>query len=1117
MRWCGYLIVLLALISCTKNNVLQKGAVFEQLDPSQIGIHFENTLTYTEDFNVYLYRNFYNGAGTALADFNNDGYLDLFFCGNQVNNALYLGDGKFNFKDVTNISKVASPNAWVTGVSVVDINQDGWNDIYVCKSGDPGERNRRNELFVNTGTNIDGIPVFEEQAKDFGIDELSFSVHAQFFDYDLDGDLDMYLSSSTIKPTEMYVDAEKGIRTKEKSGGGDKLFQNNNNYYTDVTEESGIYSSSIGFGLGIALSDLNKDGWPDIYVANDYFEKDYLYINNQDGTFTESIDEMLGEISLGAMGVDIADMNHDGYPEIFVTEMMPEMEARLKTKAVFETWDEYYRKYINGYHRQFARNSFQLNNGPISNTNNKVSFSEISRYAGVSATDWSWGVQMVDFDNDANNEIFITNGIVKDLLDQDYVESNFDPRRIRATLKEKGAVIKELIDQMPMVPVSNYLYKLNENLQYTDVASGWGIGQKGYSNGATYGDIDNDGDLDLVVNNINSPPYVYRNTSNSSENHFINLTIKNRKAATDIGAKVTLKAGGKIFYQELFPIRGAMSAVDDRLNFGLGKSEVIDTLQIIWSDGSEKIDTNVPVDTFIVCQQPNKIEKQADFIKKESKPALLHKLIDNAGMDYKHVENPYIDFERDPLLFHMVSNEGPKIAVGDVNGDGLDDFYIGGAKDSPGKIFKQIADGFIEMSSELFESDKTSEDVGSLFLDIDDDGDNDLVVCSGGYEFSASSYALIDRLYTNEGRGNFSKITQIYPGIKPGSTSVVRSADFDQDGDEDLFFGSRFMASSYGVSIQSFLLENTGNGIFEDVTNEKATDLLKAGMVADAVWSDYDSDGDQDLIVVGEWMPIKVYENVDGQLHYVNEDIGLNASNGLWNVLQKADLDNDGREDLVVGNLGDNTFFKASIEEPVRMYVNDFDSNGDLDQIITTYRENKQYPVALKNDLTTQIPALLRKYPKHSDYKEQSISDIFAEDVINNSLVNEVFVNESVVLWNEGGKFTKQNLPMEAQFSSVYAICVVDLDKDGNKDLVLGGNQQFAKPQTGIYNASNGLVLKSTGKRDFNVLSSSCSGLHLPGQIRDIKLINIRGKQHLLFAMNNDSLRVYEINDEKEK
>ena len=1107
-----FLLNLLLFISCDINNELNKGAVFTQLNPKSIGVSFENNLIYTEDFNVYLYRGFYNGAGTGLADFNNDGYLDLFFCGNMVDNALYLGDGDFHFKDITAKAGVASSSSWTTGVSIVDVNQDGWLDIYVCKSGNPNDKNRRNELFINTGLNDKGIPIFKEKAAEYGIDDLGFSIHALFFDYDKDGDLDMYLSNNSINPTGMIMDARKGMRSKQDVGGGDKLYRNDSNLFTNVSKEAGIYSSAKGFGLGISVGDVNRDGWPDIYVANDFFEKDYLYLNNQDGTFTESIDLATGELSLGSMGVDIADMNHDGYPEIFVTEMLPSDEKRLKTKTVFDDWDIYSLRIKNGYHRQFSRNTFQMNNGKV-NENNEISFSELSRYSGVAATDWSWGVQMVDFNNDGNKEIFVTNGIVKDLLDQDYINFYYDPEKIRKTLREKGSVIKELIDNMPSQPLSNVLFARKGNMKYDDVAISWGLDEPSFSSGAAYGDIDNDGDLDLVVSNINAAPFIYKNNTDNKENHFITLSLKNKKNTTAIGAQVTLKVNGTSYYQELYPMRGVMSVVDDRLHFGLGKETSIDTLEIIWPDGTRLVEKNISVDEFLKYEQTESIVTQEPLIEKDEKLSIFIDVSDKIKINYKHKENEFVDFDREKLLYHMVSNEGPKIAVGDINGDGLDDFFIGGAKGASGNLYLQSKSGFIPTSEDIFKKDKYAEDIGALFFDADNDNDLDLLVSSGGYEFSNNSFELIDRLYLNLGNGNFEKSPQMFPSRKPSSTSVVINADFDGDGDQDLFFGGRLIPSAYGTPTSSYLLENNELGQFSDVTQEKAQGLLNIGMVTDALWLDFDKDNDQDLIVVGEWMPIKVFRNDDGKFIEVTDQVGLKETNGFWNTIEKMDLDGDGYEDLIVGNIGDNTFFKGTKDKPIKMYVNDFDSNGSIEQIITSYNGEESYPIVLKKEITSQMPYLLKKYLKYSDYKEQTIDEIFTNGELDKALVYEVFQNKSVVLWNDQGHFSAKELPFKAQLAPIYAIYSKDID--GHTELVLGGNQHNAKPQTGIYSSSYGTVLKYIGNREFEVLDFKTSGIHIKGQIRDIKEIIINGKKHLLIAKNNDTVKVYEFKNNK--
>jgi enediyne biosynthesis protein E4 len=1103
-------LICLFSFSCQYREVDEERTLFISLDAKSIGIDFENTLTYTEDFNVYLYRSFYNGAGTGLADFNNDGFLDIFFCGNMVDNALYLGDGNFNFKDVTSISGVGSPGSWSTGVSIIDINQNGRYDIYVCKSGKPDDKNRRNELFINMGNDENGIPIFKESAAEYGLDYLGFSIHAVFFDYDRDGDLDMYLSNNSINPTDLIMDAKRGLRDIIDVGGGDKLFRNDGNFFTDVSLEAGIYSSGIGFGLGIAIGDVNRNGWPDIYVANDFFEKDYLYINNGDGTFTESIDLMISELSLGSMGVDIADMNNDGYPEIFVTEMLPKDESRLKTKTVFDNWDNYSLKVHNGYHQQFPRNTFQLNRGN-SSQQGILTFSEISRYAGVASTDWSWGVQMVDFDLDGIKEIFVTNGIVKDLLDQDYIDFYSDPIRISRILNEKGAVIKELIDSIPSQPIANFMFKQSKELKYSDVATQWGLDQLGFSSGAAYGDIDNDGDLDLVVSNINGPPSIYKNRSKNKDNHFISVALKNINGSTAVGAKVTVSVQNNHYYQELFPMRGVMSAVDDRLNFGIGANSIIDSIEVIWPDGTFFSKKDISADQFMLFQQGKDNSMKRVEIK-EKEGFIFKEIKDQFNLEHLHKENHYVDFNREKLLFQMISNEGPKIAVADVNGDGRDDFFIGGAKDTPGSLYIQTDEGFLSTNIELFEKDKSSEDLRILFIDVDNDNDLDLLVSSGSNEFSNTSYSLLDRLYINDGLGNYSRNSQILPGGNPVSTSVIINADFDSDGHQDLFFGGRVVQNAYGLPASSRLMKNDGKGVFSDVTHIVAEELLDLGMVTDAVWIDFDRDGDLDLVVVGEWMPIRVFENQHGRFKEITKKLGLSETNGFWNTIYKTDLDGDSWEDLVVGNMGENTFFNATLSKPVQMYINDFDGNGSIEQLITRFNGEKSYPFAMKKDLTSQLPFLLKKYLKHEDYKEQTVEDIFSEKDLESAIKLEVYQTKSMVLWNVGGNFSPQELPMEAQLSPVYGIYAGDLDGDGNIEVVLGGNQFKAKPQTGIYSANTGIVLKLKNNRDFEVVEISKTGLYERGQIRDIKEIIIGGERYVLFATNDEILKIYKIN-----
>ncbi len=1166
-------IISIVFFCCESSNELSKGTHFTQLDPSSIGIDFVNNLEYDEDFNTYLFRSFYNGAGVGMGDFNNDGLLDLFFCGNQVDNKLYLNKAGFQFEDITDAAGIASSGAWSTGVSIVDINGDGWLDIYVCKSGLPEAENRHNELFINNGAQsppskggLRGV-TFTESAENYGIADLGFSVHAVFFDYDKDGDLDMYLSNNSLNPTSFVMDSSKGLRDIRDPYGGNKLYRNDTSTpfdsaqgegsvqatstgslrqgsgqavqapqgkmtkgFTDVSEEAGIYGSAIGFGLGISVGDVNRDTWPDIFVANDFFEKDYLYINQQDGTFKESLEDAIEEISLGSMGVDIADINHDGYPEIFVTEMLPVEQSRLKTKVVFDNWDSYALKIKNGYYRQFPRNVLQLNRGPSPLEGESafasgkkaqlrgVSFSEIGRFAGVEASDWSWGVNMADFNNDGYTDIFITNGIGKDLLDQDYTDFYFVPERMRKIYTEKGAVIKELIDNIPSVPLPNCLFIQDGDLQFQDVSIEWGLGTPGFSTGSSYGDLDNDGDLDLVVNNNNMPPFVYRNQSQNASGRFVNISLTGTKENTmAVGSQVTLYIKDQIFFQELYPMRGSMSSVDHRLHFGLGEISSIDSMEIRWPDNRITMAYDLETDQFYSYNYADNTTPDS----KMSTPnigTLLTDVSDKMSIDFVHSENEFIDFDRDKLRSQMISTEGPPLAVGDVNADGRQDFFIGNAKDASGAIFLATDNGFVQTNSEIFEKDKASEDTGSIFFDADSDGDQDLLVTSGSYEFSGSSFALVDRLYLNDGSGGFSAGEKLLPSSQLVSTSCVAVSDIDQDGDLDVFLGGRVQPFAYGVPCSSYLMENDGSGQFKNVNSLKAAALEDIGMVTDALFIDFDGDNDEDLLLTGDWMPLKLLRNdhippkggTKGGFTDISDNVGFQNTNGFWKVIEKADLDGDGDEDIIAGNLGLNTSYSATLEKPITMYVNDFDQNGTIEHITTVFRGDRAYPIHMKKDITKQMPFLLKKYLKHEDYKEQTVTDIFSPDQLKDALTLEVFQNASMVFWNNDGQFEGQMLPMEAQLAPVYAILIEDIDQDGLEDIILGGNLHRVKPQSGIYGGSSGTILRNMGERSFKVHGIEESGFFVRGEIRDIKKLKIQNKKYILVARNNDSLNVYQ-------
>jgi hypothetical protein len=1097
-----WVIVMISLMmfSCkTRHSGSDNAPLFSLLDKKQTHIGFVNQVDYTEEYNTYTYRNFYNGAGVGIGDFNNDGLPDIYFCGNLVGNKLYINKGNFVFEDVTEKAGVACTGSWSTGVSIADINGDGWLDIYVCKSGNPDSKNRHNELFINNGD-----LTFTEKAAEYGLDVVGLSNHAAFFDYDHDGDLDCYLLNNSFQSVTDF-DMKPGQREIRDSLGGNKLYRNDNGHFVDVSKEAGIYGSKIGFGLGVSVGDVNRDGWPDIYISNDFFERDYLYINNKNGTFTESLEDQMREISLGAMGADMADINNDAYPEIFVTEMTPEGNARQKTKTLFESWDSYQKKLTNGYYRQFARNTLQLNN-------QNGSFSEIGRLSGVSTTDWSWGALIMDLDNDGWKDIFVANGIYKDLLDRDYLDIYSDPSVMRSMIKTEEKAILKLIDMIPSVKVSNYAFHNNKDLTFTNLSESWGLNTPSFSNGAAYADLDNDGDLDLVVNNVNMPPFIYRNETNKKPgSNFLMLTLKGSGKNTEaIGAEVTLYYDGKLNYQELMPMRGFESTVDNRLHFGLGAAPIIDSMVVDWPDGKCTVLHGVAVNQFLKLDQKDAVNRSLNTQEKKVTP-VFQKVEKIAGLDFKHKESDFNEFDRDRLLFQMQSNEGPHMAVGDVNGDGLDDIYICGAKDSPGALYVQDRNGhFIKTNEELFEADKICEDTDCAFFDADGDGDLDLYVASGGNQFPSSSSALADRLYINDGKGHFTKSDQILPAGKYESTSCVRPADFDKDGDIDLFVGIRLRPFEYGLPANGYLLQNDGHGNFKDVTAKIAPGLLNIGMITDMTWADVNNDGDLDMVIVGDWMPIKIFINENGIFKDESERYGLSNTEGWWHSIVAKDLNGDGRVDFILGNHGLNSRFKASVSKPVTMYVNDFDLNGSIEQIICTYNGDKSYPLAMKDDLVKQIPSLAARFKKFDDYKDATIEDIFSPEVLQRSLKLTARYLESCMMINTGqGSFRLTPLPIEAQFSPIYAICADDFDHDGICDILIGGNQYRAKPETGINDASYGLFLKGNKDGTWKSVSSVKSGIFTKGEIRDLKNLNINGNRYIVVARNNDNLQFY--------
>ncbi len=1101
---------------CTKQNpTIEITSLFTLLPSELTGIEFENILVNETKFNVFKYRNYYNGGGVAIGDVNNDGLPDIYLSSNQHTNELFINQGYFKFENVTRQAKVAGTHKWSTGVCMVDINGDGLLDIYVCNSGNIKGDDRANELFINQGISEKGIPTFIEAAADYGIDDRGFSTHAAFFDYDRDGDLDLYVLNNAFRPLSTF-DLSNNLREERDPYGGDYLYRNDNGKYVDVSAEAGIYGSVIGFGLGLTVSDVNNDHWSDIYVANDFFERDYLYINNHDGTFTENLENMLQHTSLSSMGSDIADINNDGFMDIFTTDMLPEDDYRLKTTFIFETYAFNEKNVDWGYFHQVSQNALQLNNGNIG-SKGQMTFSDIGLFAGVAQTDWTWGVDIVDLDNDGFKDLFMCNGIFRDVTNQDYIEDLSSDDNMHRLMSGDRISIPELIEKIPSTPLSNYIFQNEKNLTFTDKTMEWGLDNISFSNSLAYGDLDGDGDNDLVINNVNQPAFVYRNEADTlTDNHYLKVKLIGDGLNTfGIGARIDLHCDNKqLFVLEQMPMRAFQSSHDYMLTFGLGKIANIDSMIVLWPDGVQSKLDNIPVDTTVTVRQQESYTIPQKRIK-EIAP-VFYEITNEFPLSFTHNENKFIDFQREPLMPHKLSTEGPKIGKGDVNGDGLGDIYIGGAKGSPGKLFVQKESGvFLSTNEKLFEQNSISEDVGVSFFDVEGDGDIDIYVVSGGNEYSRQAPALQDRLYINNGQGDFSLSKNKLPKFY-ASGSCVKPGDFDGDGDLDLFVGSRSIPWRYGLTPTSYLLENDGLGNFSIVTKQYAPGLANVGLVTDAEWVDYDNDQDLDLIIVGEWMPVTIMQNNDSILIDVTAQVGMHETNGWWNCILADDINDDGRVDLVVGNLGKNSKLQASLTEPTTIYISDFDGNGLLEQILCYYKLGKSYPTLLRPEMVNQLPYLKAQFPAHADYAGKQITDIFSAEQLSGATVRKVYTFATTVFYgSDDGRFKSHPLPPEAQFSPVYTIMIKDFDKNGYKDILLAGNFYGATVQLGRYDAGYGTLLKSNDGVRFTPMSIQRSGLFLKGQVRDmVSLTSRNGQDVIIFTQNNDQVQVYEITDQ---
>ncbi len=1089
MRLLSACCFFLFLFSACKDG---KPRLFTKLSKDKTGIDFRNLLK--EDnpgFNIVVYPYFYNGGGVAAGDINNDGLTDICFTGNMVKNRLYLNKGNFRFEDITEKAGIAAKEGWCTGITMVDINNDGRLDIYICRSGLSNAAFRRNLLFINNGDQT-----FSEKASEYGLADAGYSTQASFFDYDKDGDLDMILiNQSTPEFSKGKIEYVEMRNREADSTLRNKLFRNDSGYFNNVSALAGITSNPLSFSLSVSTADINKDGWPDIYIANDFKEPDYYFVNNHNGTFTEQLNKSFSHTSLYAMGIDVADYNNDALPDVMELDMLPEGNHAQKMHMGTDGFDQYNPLFQKGMPYQYMKNSLQKNNGD-------GSFSEIGQLAGVSNTDWSWSPLLCDFDNDGMKDLFVSNGYKRDNTDIQFVKYSMDQSM---KMQQGGNAVSaaEYISHMPGIKTENYIYQNTGEDKFVNKIADWGLTEKTLSHGAVYADLDNDGDMDLITNNTDDYAGVYSNNAETTgRNNFLKIELQGEKEnSLGFGAKIMVMQGGKIFYQEQNPVRGYCSSVDAILNFGLGKNAAVDSVRVIWNNDKTQLFTNVKTNQTLSIRQSDATAAwnyQANNIKTVFTG-------DSAVINFTHIENDFNDFTVQGLLPNYLSRQGPCMAKADINKDGREDIFIGGAKGQSAQLFLQTAAGkFIANPQVTFAKDAMSEDVAAAFFDADNDRDMDLYVGSGGYEFVPDDPALQDRLYINDGIGNFTKKENALP-VMGISTGCVKAADIDGDGDRDLFIGGRCVSGLYPAAPESKILLNEGKGNFIDATSSVCSSIAHVGMVTDAVFTDVNKDGIKDLIVVGEWMSIKVFINQKGKFIDASATYIKFAAAGWWNRIYADDLDKDGDTDLVIGNQGMNNQFRADKQKPISLYYKDFDGNGSVDPFMFYFIGNTSYPAFSRDDIVQQVPMLNKKYLYYDAYADITRENMFSKEQLENTGEVKADNLATVYLENSGNEFIVRELPGEVQYAPVYGIIAVDVNKDGNKDLILAGNNTFTRIKFSRYDASHAMLLLGDGKGNFAYLPQWQSGLNIQGNNRSLEQVGDK----IIFGMNNSKAVAY--------